>query len=242
MTDSSANDAKTPAEISNEAAQSLATELSRARSLGGEERALRDIIANRLRMKKADVRIVYQRFDTAWHAGVDFTLHGGETPALEDDAFTHYAFLCGRGGAAHLIETNTRSSSADSDELSDKDIAHYSSLSAGYFMRRSLIIALVVGALVWWLSTASDGKLMSVCVSAIAISACLGLQAATLIEYLVQIALIALIGAGLAYAGHGEFLLPWLGAGLVGALDGTAQRESQRKFRLARSIQERREG
>ena len=236
MTDHPTNNAGRLAKVPPELAESLAKTLAQARSRGGDERTLRDLIANQMHMKKSDVWNVYRRFDSAWHAGVDASLHGGDTPAHEDDPFAHYAFLSGRGGAVHVIEEHARSQIAQSDKLSDADIAYYSALGLRHFLFRSLTLALVVGALVWSLSDASGLRLMAASAGAVMISASLGLQAATLLEYCMMFLLIAMIASGLAFAGYGEVLLPWLGASLVGAIDGMGQREPQRKARLARSL------
>jgi hypothetical protein len=212
-----------------EVASSLARALDAERRRGGDERALRELIANRLRLRKAAALAVYQRFDSAWHAGVNAGLHGGDAPGLEVDAFAHHAFEAGRGRVARAIAAHGETAGAPdagavpADAMSDKQIAYYTSLGTRHFVMRGAAYAVAVAALTWWLSDASGAKLYAVVGAAIWITFGLSIVAETLIAYLYLSAMIVVIALLAAWAGHGEFLWPCVGACVVGTIEGGAQ-------------------
>ncbi len=62
---------------------------------------------------------------------------------------------------------------------------------------------------------------------------------ATVIEYGVMLMMWVVIGIGLRYSGHSEFLWPCISAGIVGALNGMGGRESRMAWMLLVTTKER---
>lgn len=66
--------------VDPEQAGELAGTLHGLRIRGGEHRTLRELLANRLRVRKHAAEALYARFDRGWHAGVSASLGRSVNP------------------------------------------------------------------------------------------------------------------------------------------------------------------
>jgi hypothetical protein len=194
------------------------------RSRGGEHRALREHIANRLRVKKPVAEAFYECFDRGWHAGVAATLgRDSPQPALEDDPLGHFAYAASRGGTSRLIAERT-------GQADQPDAGAAPSLK--YFLARSLIVAGIVAAVTWVFSDAAGWKLPAVLVAAGVVAFMISIQMATVIENAVMVAIVSVIALLAKSAGFGEVLWPSVFGAIVGAVDGMMQRSKLKNRQL----------
>ncbi len=202
-------------------AKALAETMHAQRTRGAEHRTLRELIANRLHVKKRVAEALYDRFDRGWRAGVGASLGKGTAqPPLEDDPLGHFAFEAAQGRTERLIAEHPATSAPSGKTFSGRS-----------FFWRSAIVASVVAAAAWWLSSAAGWKLVGVVCATWLIAFAISIQMATLIEYGVMLALVLVVVLAVAGAGFGEIFWPGLCAALAGAIDGVAQRAAWEKLR-----------
>jgi len=202
-------------------AKALAETMHAQRTRGVEHRALRELIANRLRVKKRVAQALYDQFDRGWHAGVGASSGRGTLqPPLEDDPLGHFAFEAARGQTERLIAERTATPAPSGQAVSGRS-----------FIWRSAIVATVVAAAVWWLSNAAGWRLIGVVGVAWFLTFAISIQMATFIEYCLMLVLALVVAGSVAWAGFGEFFWPALCAALAGAIDGGAQRAAWERLR-----------
>ena len=212
-----------------EQARSLAEALHDMRRTGAEHRALRERIANRLRVKNRIAESLYECFDRGWHAGVGASLgKDAAQPALEDDPLGHFAFEAARGRVSRLIAERT----AQPDAPDGSDTPREAAPSEKHFLRRSCIVAGIVVAATWLLSDAAGWRLPAVLFAAGTVAFVISTQMATVIENGVMVALVIVVALVVASAGFGEVLWPSVFGAIAGAIDGMSQRaEWERRLR-----------
>jgi len=200
------------ARLDPDRARELVETLHRMRTKGGEHRALREHIANRIRVRKRAAQELYERFDRGWHAGVDASLgkHPPQPP-LEADPLGHFAFEAARGRTERLIAERTAQPVA-------------SRRFERYLLGRSALVAAVVVALTGWLSEAAGWKLAAVLIAAGSMAFLISIQMATVIENCVMIGIVVVVALVVAWAGFGEVFWPSVCGALAGAVNGIAQR------------------
>lgn len=109
------------------------------------------------------------------------------------------------------------------------------------FRGRTIVLAVIVCGLVWWLSTATGVKFYAAMAISAAIVVGASMMQATFVEYAFVLLMWLIIGVVLRFSGHPEFLWPCVGACIVAALNGMGGRETRMAWMRHAAAKEREE-
>ena len=109
------------------------------------------------------------------------------------------------------------------------------------FRGRTIVLAVIVCGLVWWLSAATGVTFYAVLAICAAIVIGASMMQATFIEYAFVLLIWLIIGVVLRFSGHPDFLWPCVSACIVAALNGMGGRETRMAWTRYAAAKEREE-